>query len=101
MADTLGSLIDKLATINQKMFLVQEDLYAIRKMDFEEFKKVYGSTDEGLMKLYSAFKKACDLNVQRQQMILEVDKKVVEMIESSKTEDLNNGSFIQDQHKTY
>lgn len=101
MADTLGSLIDKLATINQKMFMVQEELYAIRRMSFDEFKIAYGSNEEGLMKLYQAFKKSCDLNVQRQQLILEVDKKVVEMIEVSKTQDLDNGSFIQDQHKTY
>jgi len=101
MADTLGSLIDKLATINNKMFVVQEELFAIRKMTFEEFKQSYGQTDEGLLKLYSCFKKACDLNVQRQQTILEVDKKVVEMIESSKTQDLSDGNFIQDQHKTY
>lgn len=101
MADTLGSLIDKLATVNQKLFMAQEELYIIRKMSFEEFKIAYGSDDEGLKKLHTAFKKNMDLNVQRQAMILEVDKKFVEMIESSKKEDLNNGSFIQDQHKTY
>jgi hypothetical protein len=101
MSDTLGSLIDKLATINQKMFMVQENLYAIRRMTFDEFKTTYGSDDVGLAKLFDAFKKSCDLNVQRQQIILEVDKKVVEMIMVSKTQDLDNGSFIQDQHKTY
>ena len=102
MADSIGSLIDKLATVNQKMFMAQEDIYVIRKMTFEEFKESYGGTDEGLMKLYSCFKKACDLNVQRQQIILEVAKKIVEIIQASvKNEDLNNGVFIQDQHKTY
>jgi hypothetical protein len=100
MADTLGSIFDKLATVNQKMFIVQEDLYIIRKMTLEEFKQAY-SSNEGMQKLYVCFKKACDLNVQRQQLILEVDKKVVEMIDVSKKQDLDNGSFIQDQHKTY
>lgn len=101
MADTIGSLIDKLATVNQKMFLVQDELYVIRRMSFEEFKATFG-TEEGMQKLYNTFKKATDLNVQRQAMILEVDKKIAEMINSAiDGKDLNNGSFIQDQHKTY
>lgn len=101
MADTIGSLIDKLATVNQKMFLVQEDLYVIRRMTFEEFKITFG-TEEGLQKLYNTFKKATDLNVQRQAMILEVDKKIAEMMAAAVSgKDLSDGSFIQDQHKTY
>ncbi|HEY5267657.1 MAG TPA: hypothetical protein VII94_00805 [Candidatus Saccharimonadales bacterium] len=101
MADTIGSLIDKLATVNQKLFMAQEDLYIIRKMSFEEFKVAFG-TDEGLQKLHTAFKKNMDLNVQRQAMILEVDKKIAEIVSAAiKAEDINNGSFIQDQHKTY
>lgn len=101
MADTIGSLIDKLATVNQKLFMAQEDLYAIRKMTFEEFKESFGS-DEALQKLYTYFKKNMDLNVQRQAMILEVDKKIAEVISAAvKGNDLNDGSIIQDQHKTY
>jgi len=101
MADTIGSLIDKLATVNQKMFLVQEDLYIIRKMSLDEFKATFG-TEEGMKKLYETFKKATDLNVQRQAMILEVDKKIAEVVAAAiKGDDLNNGTFIQDQHKTY
>jgi hypothetical protein len=101
MADTLGAIIDKLTTCGQKLFLAQEELYTIRRMSFDEFKNTYGSNDEGLMRLYTAFKKNMDLNVQRQQLILEVDKKVSEMIETAKNSNLDNGSFIQDQHKTY
>lgn len=101
MADTIGSLIDKLATINQKMFMAQEELYIVRKMSLEEFKIAYG-TEEGMKKLYNAFKKSMDLNVQRQAMILEVDKKITEIVNAAvKGEDLNNGTFIQNQHKTY
>jgi hypothetical protein len=101
MADTIGSLIDKLATVNQKMFMAQEELYVVRKMSFEEFKVAYG-TEEGMQKLYNAFKKSMDLNVQRQAMILEVDRKVAEVVAAAaRGEDLNNGTFIQDQHKTY
>jgi hypothetical protein len=101
MTDTIGSLIDKLATVNQKLFMAQEDLYVIRKMTFEEFKETFGS-DEGLQKLHTYFKKNMDLNVQRQAMILEVDKKIAEVVAAAvKGDDLNNGSIIQDQHKTY
>jgi len=101
MADTIGSLIDKLATVNQKMFMAQEDLYPIRKMNFEEFKAAF-SSDEGMEKLFNAFKKSMDLNVQRQAMILEVDKKVAEVVAAAvKGDDLDNGTFIQNQHKTY
>jgi ssDNA-specific exonuclease RecJ len=101
MADTIGSLIDKLATVNQKMFLIQEDLYVIRKMTLDEFKMTFG-TDEGLGKLYSALKKATDLNIRRQAMILEIDKKIAEIVIATvKGEDTNNGTFIQEQHKTY
>jgi hypothetical protein len=101
MADTIGSLIDKLATVNQKMFLAQEELYVVRRMTFEEFKTVYG-TEEGLQKLYNCFKKSTDLNVQRQAMILEVDKKIAEIMTAAvRGDDLNDGTFIQDQHKTY
>lgn len=83
------------------MFMVQEELYHIRRMSFEEFKAAYG-TDEGLAKLHVAFKKSMDLNVQRQAMILEVDKKIAEVVAAAvKGDDLDNGTFIQDQHKTY
>jgi hypothetical protein len=100
--DTIGSLIDKLATVNQKLFIAQEELYIIRKMSFDEFKVAYASDDDGLQKLHTAFKKNMDLNVQRQAMILEVDKKIVEVItQAVDGGDLNNGSIIQDQHKTY
>jgi hypothetical protein len=101
MADTIGSLIDKLATVNQKMFLAQEELYVVRKMTFEEFRSTYG-TEEGMKKLFNAFQKSMDLNVQRQAMILEVDKKVAEVVSAAvKGDDLDNGTFIQNQHKTY
>ena len=101
MADTIGSLVDKLATVNQKMFLAQEDLYRVRKMTFEEFHAEFG-TEEGLKKLHASFKKSMDLNVQRQAMILEVDKKIVEVMQAALSgKDLENGAFVQDQHKTY
>lgn len=102
MADTIGSLIDKLATCTQKMFAAQENLYSVRRMSFEEFKANFGSNDEQLRTIYDFFKKSCDLNAQRQSIILEIDKKIVEVISAAvKGEDLDNGTFVQDQHKTY
>lgn len=47
-------------------------------------------------------KKCCDLNVQRNQLIDEVDEKLIEIIESSLSgEDLDIGKYIQRKHKTY
>ena len=102
MSDTVGSLTDKIATVSQKLFATQDKLFGIRKMSFEEFKETYGSSDEQLKVVYEYFKKAADLNVQRQALILELDKKIIEVISAAiKGENLDNGSFIQDQHKTY
>lgn len=102
MADTIGSLCDKIATINQKLFATQDRLFQVRKMSFEEFKEEYGSSDEKLKVIYTYFKTAADLNVQRQAAILEIDQKIVEVISAAiKGDNLDNGSFVQNQHKTY
>ena len=101
MSDTIGSCVDKLCTCTNKMFMAQEDFYSIRRMSFDEFKVAF-SSEEGLKKLYDFFKKSSDLNLQRQALILEVDKKIVEIVTAIvKGEGTDNGSFIQDQHKTY
>jgi hypothetical protein len=102
MADTLGSLVDKLTTIDLKMWNNQEMLYEIRRMTFEEYKAKYFDTEEGAQKLWECLKKACDLNVQRNQLIDEVDEKVVEIIKDAVSgSDLDSGKFIQRKHKTY
>jgi hypothetical protein len=102
MADTLGSLVDKLTTIDLKMWNNQEMLYEIRRMTFEEYKAKYFDTEEGAKKLWECLKKACDLNVQRNQLIDEVDEKVVEIIKDAVSgSDLDSGKFIQRKHKTY
>ena len=41
MSDTFGSLIDKLFTVDMKMWNNQEFLYEIRKMSFDEYKQKY------------------------------------------------------------
>ena len=102
MADTLGSLVDKLITIDMKMWNNQEFLYEIRRMTFEEYEKKYFSDKKGAQKLWKYLKKACDLNVQRNQLIDEVDGKIVEIVKDALSgKDLDSGKHIQRKHKTY
>lgn len=102
MADTLGNVIDKLMTVDLKMWNNQEILYKIRKMTFEEYKKEYFDSEEGAKILWDLLKKSCDLNVQRNQLINEVDEKIIELINAKISgEELDNGKFLQRAHKTY
>jgi hypothetical protein len=102
MADSLGSIIDKLTTCDLKMWQNQELLYEIRHMTFEEYKTKYFSTEQGAEELWKCLQKSCDLNVQRNQLIDEVDTKIIEMIEAKiNGEELDNGKFIQRKFKTY
>ena len=102
MADTFGGLIDKLLTVDLKMWNNQEVLYEIRHMTFDEYKEKYFHNEEGAKELWAVLKKCCDLNVQRNQLIDEVDTHLVEIIKAAISgEDLDNGKFIQRSHKTY
>ena len=102
MSDTLGGLIDKLVTADLKMWNNQELLYEIRRMTFEEYKDLYFKSEQGAENLWKCLKKACDLNVQRNQLIDEVDEKVIEIVEAGNVgENLDDGKFIQKKHKTY
>jgi hypothetical protein len=102
MADTLGNVIDKLITVDMKMWDNQEILYEIRRMTFEEYKEKYFDTLDGAELLWKTLAKACDLNVQRNQLINEVDEKLIEMFNALKNgENLDNGKFLQRTHKTY
>jgi hypothetical protein len=102
MADTLGTLVDKLTTVDLKMWNNQELLYEIRRMSFEEYKSKYFDTENGANLLWDSLKKACDLNVQRNQLINEIDEKIIEIVNARLNgEDLDNGKFLQRSHKTY
>jgi len=102
MSDTLGGIIDKLFTIDTKMWVNQDLIYEIRKMSFEEYKTKYFTSEEGAKELWDCLKKACDLNIQRNQLIDEIDQKIVEMIETKVDgQNLDEGKFIQRKHKTY
>lgn len=99
MSDTVGSLIDKLITVDMKMWSNQEILFKIRHMSFEEFKQEI--SEENMLKLhFEKLKKCCDLNVQRNQIIDEIDELILKII-SLNAKDLENGNFIQKKHKTY
>jgi L-cysteine desulfidase len=102
MADTLGNVVDKLITVDMKMWNNQELLYAIRRMTFDQFKDTYLTSEDGAKDLWDCLKKACDLNVQRNQLINEVDERIIEIIQAKLSgEDLDNGKFLQRAHKTY
>ena len=102
MADTVGTLVDKLTTVDLKMWNNQELLYEIRRMSFQEYKEKYFDSEDGAIKLWDCLKKACDLNVQRNQLINEIDEKIIDLvIAKSNNEELDNGKFLQRAHKTY
>lgn len=76
MADTIGSLIDKLGIINLKMFWNQEKLYEIRRMTHDEFINKYGTDLENLHDIVA---RCCDMNVLRSQLIEEIDNRIVKI----------------------
>lgn len=102
MADTLGGLIDKLFTADMKMWDNQELLYEIRRMSFEEYKEKYFSNEDGAKLLWNCLKKACDLNIQRNQLMDEIDEHIINVIKDGISgQELDNGKYIQRKHKTY
>ncbi len=95
MADTIAGIIDKLITCGNKMFITQDDFYKLRKLSEEEFLKVY-SDPEKLKELYKLFWKGIDLNLQRNQLMDELDIRLVELTGAK-----DDGKNIQRKHKTY
>lgn len=100
MADTLGSLIDKLFTIDTKMWNAQEVLYKIRKMTYQQFLEKYYN-QSGMEQLWQAFKAGTDLNIQRNVLIDQIDQIVVNIVQSAVNDEELNGKYIQRKHKTY
>lgn len=75
--DTLGSLVDKLITVDLKMWHNQEQLYAIRRMTAEQFVERYGAQ---LDELHQIVRRCCDLNVQRSRLIDAIDVKLAAVV---------------------
>jgi len=100
--DTFGGLIDKLLTADLKMWNNQEILYEIRRLSFQEYKAKYFDTEEGAQKLWESLKTATDLNVQRNQLIDEIDIYLITLLQDAVAgKELDNGKNIQRSHKTY
>jgi hypothetical protein len=97
MSDTLGSLVDKLVTVDMKMWHNQEFLYEARRMNFEEFQAKFCSTEEAQLSLYESIKKCCDLNYQRNVLIDEIDKYAAKI----RTGNVDPDDMVQLKHKTY
>jgi len=100
MADTIGSIIDKLITANNKMYAEQDRLYAIKRMTFDEFKTIY-MNEKKLKELHDYFILASTLNLQRNASIDEIDTRLVQMIKDCVAgKELDDGSNIQLKCKT-
>ena len=100
--DTFGGLIDKLLTADLKMWNNQEILYEIRHMSFDEYKTKYFANEEGAELMWKTLKKATDLNVQRNQLIDEIDTYLITLLKDAVAgKELDNGKNIQRSHKTY
>lgn len=93
--DTFGSLVDKLAIVTTRMWHAQDDLYRFRRMSDEEWEAEFGDDP---MKVRNILTRACELNLQRNQLIDEIDKLNVEQL-SMDEEDKKK--LYQPKHKLY
>lgn len=99
--ETLGSLVDRLDTVNLKMWWAQENLYQVRHMSFEEFKSEFG-TDEGLKRIWEYFKKATDLNIQRNNLIDDLDNFIGKIVKVLRPDlDPIELGLVQNKFKSY
>jgi hypothetical protein len=74
--DSLSDLIYKLSCTTNQMWYSQEVLYKIRFMTPDDFIKEYGDDP---IELHNILKRACDLNVQRANLMDAIDKKILEI----------------------
>ncbi len=97
--DTLGSLVDKLSTVKMKQ---EVNLYKVwNNYSFETFKLAF-KDEKDIQKLYNSFCVVADLKAQEKQLVQEMETLVEKMtLQALSGEDLDNGSNIQRQFKTY
>lgn len=93
--DTVGSLYDKLAIVTTRMWHAQDDLYRYRRLSSEEWQEEFGEDPE---KVRNTLVRACDLNLQRNQLIDEIDCLLASMFEMDPEE---RRKLYQPKHKMY
>jgi hypothetical protein len=80
MADTLGSLVDKLITVDMKLWNNQELLHDVQRMSGgEEFEAKY-TDPTNLRTLYDMLMKIVNLNLQRNNLVDEIDETLYQAI---------------------
>lgn len=102
MSDTVGSLVDKLFTVDSKMWNNQEMLHVINRHDLDWFKNRFLKDDASVLELFTMLKKVCNLNWQRSLLITEIDEKLIKLVEAGIAgKELHTPEFAFDSHKTY
>jgi len=87
--DTVGALCDKLTIVNMKLWHKQDVVHEIRRMSLDDFRDRFTHED-----LYHLFQALADLNLQRNQLIDEIDETIAEAIRTGDTSKL-----VQRKHK--
>jgi hypothetical protein len=100
MADTPGSLMDKLSIVNLKMWWNQEILYKIRRMTKEEFADEYSDDIDEVRRIVGI---CCDMNVLRTQLVDEINDRLAMIGEAAGISQamLNKLRLVAPSHKTY
>lgn len=81
--DTLGNLVDKLAIVTVRMWHAQDDLYRYRRMSMEEWRDEFGDDPD---RVRHTLVRACELNLQRNQLMDEIDKLHLESLSMDEEE---------------
>ena len=76
MADTIGSLIDKLAIVNIKIWHVQESAYEYAAMSEDDY------AEASISETHAAWKKLANLNLERSVLITELDEALARAIDT-------------------
>ena len=74
--DTIGSAIDKLITVDLKMWNNQELLYEIRRMTFEEYKAKYFDSEDGAQNLWLCLKNVVILMFKEINLLMKLTKRL-------------------------
>lgn len=93
--DTFGALVDKLAIVTTRMWHAQDDLYRYRRMTDEEWEEEFGDDPK---KVRNTLVRACELNLQRNQLMDEIDKLFTQALTMDEEE---RKKLFQPKHKMY